>query len=79
LKPERDTWSETWCSIAKTVALGFEEAKLESVEFSWSEYLTSSTSYLARASSALTGRPDQMTSSGSIGGMKRVVLEDWMS
>lgn len=41
--------------------------------------LTSSTSYSLRASSMVVGRPDQMTSWGSIGGMKSVDLAAWMS
>lgn len=39
---------------------------------SLSDVRTSSTSYSERASSTERGKPDQITDSGSIGGMKRV-------
>ncbi len=53
----------TWASVALTSVV----------------YLTSSTSYFALASSMESGRPDHMTLSGSIGGIKRVDLEASMS
>jgi hypothetical protein len=65
--------------MAKTVEPGWAELKLDRTLLTSVENLTSSTSYLARASSMLRGRPDQMTSSGSMGGMKRMDLDDWMS
>lgn len=40
---------------------------------------TASMSYLARASDGESGRPDHMTESGSMGGMKRVRVEVGMS
>lgn len=78
-KTDRSTWPETWPSMEKMVEPGVAALSEASVLLTSEVKRTSSTSYLARASSMLRGRPDQMTSSGSMGGMKRVVLEDWMS
>jgi len=79
LNSRKETWSETWegPESAKTVV---EEKSLESrKEAISSDDLTSSTSYLILASSGDTGSPDQITSSGSMGGMKRVDLWEAMS
>lgn len=75
----KDTWSETCFAMAKAEDLGLAAPRCARVALSSVVSLTSSTSYCARASSMLTGRPDQITSSGLMGGMKRIDLEDWIS
>ena len=71
--------SEICLAMANTVALGYVVPRWARVGLTSGVSLTSSTSYLLRASSMLTGRPDQMTSSGLMGGMKRVDLSAWIS
>ena len=64
-------WSETWLAMAQMVEEGRGRARKEATSLVvWTE----STSYRESASSSERGRPDQSTDSGSMGGMKRVLL-----
>jgi hypothetical protein len=69
-------WSETCFSIAQTAGLAFGCARCAVI---FSVVRTVSTSYAERASSMERGRPDQITLSGSTGGMKSVDFSVAMS
>lgn len=69
-------WSETWSAMAQTVALEWGRAREAATSL---DVCTTSTSYRERASSSERGRPDQITDSGSMGGMKSVLLSVAMS
>ncbi len=66
--------AETWVDMAKRDESLCEEreARCAGREV---EGRTASTSYLERASDGESGRPDQITESGSMGGIKRVRTE----
>lgn len=78
LNSRKVTESETCPAMAKTV-LAPSDPRRARTAFTSVVNLTSSTSYFLRASSGDRGRPDQITSSGSMGGMNSVERSEAMS
>ena len=70
VKVERLVLEDTWSWIVQTQSLGrlWDSRKVLTSLVS----RTSSTLYILRASAGESGSPDHITSSGSIGGIKRV-------